>query len=126
MSRSLYRFDYYVIKQQNDPYVQVFLRIVENQINDYALKIQSHKNPHNSQQNKLLQTYNKALRLNMYYLTLYTYLNDHKEWCVKRLADTNAGDAIAYTPEEFELLYRKHLQYRETSEYIYHILYSDI
>lgn len=126
MSRSLYRFDYNIMKQQNNPCIKEFFHLVENQISDSALKTQSHKNPHNSQQNKLLQTYNKALRLNIYYFALYAYLNDHKEWCVKHLCDTYESDVIAYTPEELELLYRKHLQYREASEYIYHILYSDI
>ena len=74
-------------------------------------------------QKKLLQAYNKASRLNIYYFTLYTYLNDHKEWCVKGLYDNNVS--MTYTSKELELLYRKYLQYGETAEYIQHIIYDN-
>lgn len=126
MSRTPYRFDYNIMKQQNDPCIKEFFHLVESQLSISELELHFPKDSLNARQKKLLQAYNKATRLNIYYFTLYTYLNNHKEWCVKRLYDTNASNAIAYTPEELELLYRKHLQYKETSEYIYHILYNSI
>lgn len=124
MSRSLYRFDYYVMKQQVDPYSIEFLHLVESQLSAPELGLHFPKDSLNSKQKNLLQAYNRSVRLNIYYFTLYTYLNDHKEWGVKGLCDTDVS--MTYTSEELELLYRKHLQYKETSEYIYHILYNSI
>ena len=123
MSRSLYRFDYNIMKQQNDPCIKEFLHLVESQLSISKLELHFSKDSLNSMQKKLLQAYNKAARLNVYYFTLYTYLNDHKEWCVKGLCDIDVS--MAYTSEELELLYRKYLQYRETAEYIHRIIYDN-
>ncbi len=122
MSKSLYRFDYHVMKQQNDSCIKEFLHLVESQLSIPTPKHHFPK-PLNSMQKKLLRAYNKATRLNIYYFTLYTYLNDHKEWCVKSQHNTMAS--MTYTSEELELLYRKYLQYGETAEYIQHIIYDN-
>ena len=111
------------MKQQNDPCIKEFLHLVESQLSISELELHFPKDSLNSMQKKLLKAYNKAARLNIYYFTLYTYLNDHKEWCVKGLCDTDVS--MAYTSKELELLYRKYLQYRETAEYIHRIIYDN-
>lgn len=123
MSRALYRFDYNIMKQQNDPCIKEFLHLVESQLSISELELHFPKDSLNSMQKKLLKAYNKATRLNIYYYTLYTYLDDHKEWCIKNQHNVRTG--MAYTEVELELLYQKYLQYSETSEYIRHVIYTN-
>ncbi len=123
MSRSLSRFKYHVMKQQDDPYIKEFLCLVENQFTTSEFIFPSLEDLLNVKQKRLFHTYNRAAWLDIYYFTLHTYLKNHKELCVKGLCDINVS--MAYTSKELELLYRKHLQYKETSEYIYHILYNN-